>query len=79
MSAPEDATVLDVAPRAAGLGLREAKTLMRSVPTADPLQVGTRDVKRFHLGNRATIKSEAGGPEKGDRRPPGPAKSPNFS
>jgi hypothetical protein len=79
MSAPEDETVLDVAPGAAGLGLREAETLMRSVPTADPLQVDTRDVTRLHLGNRATIKSEAGGPEKGDRGPPGLAKSPNFS
>jgi hypothetical protein len=50
MSAPEDETVLDVAPGAAGLGLREAETLMRSVPTADPLQVDTRDVTRLHLG-----------------------------
>jgi HlyD family secretion protein len=63
MAAPEDATVLEVAPRRAGSVLREAETLMRLVPTAAPLlvevQVDTRDVARLHLGDRATIKLEA--------------------
>ena len=63
MTAPEDATVLDVAPRPRGSVLKEAETLMRLVPTADPLvvevQVDTRDVARLHLGDRATIKMEA--------------------
>jgi hemolysin D len=63
MTAPEDATVLDVAPRPAGSVLREAETLMRLVPTRAPLlvevQVDTRDVVRLHLGDRATIKLEA--------------------
>jgi HlyD family secretion protein len=61
--APEDATVLDVAPRTAGSVLREAETLMRLVPAAAQLlvevQVDTRDVARLHLGDRATIKLEA--------------------
>jgi len=63
ITAPEDATVLDVAPRPAGSVLKEAETLMRLVPTAAPLlfevQVDTRDVARLHLGDRATIKLEA--------------------
>jgi hemolysin D len=63
MTAPEDATVLEVAPRPPGSVLKEAETLMRLVPTADPLQVevqvDTRDVARLHLGDRATIKLEA--------------------
>ncbi len=63
MTAPEDATVLDVRPRPPGSVLKEAETLMRLVPTADPLQVevqvDTRDVARLHLGDRATIKLEA--------------------
>ena len=63
MTAPEDATVLDVAPRPPGSVLKEAETLMRLVPTADPLQVevqvDTRDVARLHPGDRATIKLEA--------------------
>src|SRR5258707_5861402 len=56
MTAPEDAIVLDVAPRPAGSVLREAETLMRLVPTGAPLlvevQVDTRDVVRLHLGDR---------------------------
>lgn len=63
MTAPEDATVLDVAHRPAGSVLREAETLMRLVPANDPLvfevQVDTRDVARLHIGDRATIKLEA--------------------
>jgi HlyD family secretion protein len=63
MTAPEDATVLEVAPRPAGSVLKEAETLMRLVPTAARLlvevQVDTRDVARLHLGDRATIKLEA--------------------
>jgi hemolysin D len=63
MRAPEDATVLEVAHRPAGSVLREAETLMRLVPTHDPLlfevQVDTRDVARLHIGDRATIKLEA--------------------
>lgn len=63
MTAPEDATVLDVAPRPPGSVLKEAETLMRLVPAAAPLlveaQVDTRDVARLHLGDRATIKLEA--------------------
>jgi len=63
MTAPEDATVLEVAPRPAGSVLKEAETLMRLVPTSAPLlveaQVDTRDVARLHLGDRATIKLEA--------------------
>ena len=63
MTAPEDATVLEVAPRPPGSVLKEAETLIRLVPTADPLvvevQVDTRDVARLHIGDRATIKLEA--------------------
>ena len=63
ITAPEDAMVLDVAPRPAGSVLKEAETLMRLVPTAAPLlvevQVDTRDVARLHLGDRATVKLEA--------------------
>jgi len=63
MKAPEDATVLELAHRPAGSVLREAETLMRLVPTHDPLlfevQVDTRDVARLHIGDRATIKLEA--------------------
>jgi hemolysin D len=63
MRAPDDATVLDVAPRPAGSVLKEADTLMRLVPSNAPLlfeaQVDTRDVARLHLGDRATIKLEA--------------------
>jgi HlyD family secretion protein len=63
MTAPEDATVLEVAHRPAGSVLREAETLMRLVPTHAPLlfevQVDTRDVARLHIGDRATIKLEA--------------------
>jgi hemolysin D len=63
MTAPEDATVLEVAPRPPGSVLKEAETLMRLVPTSAPLlveaQVETRDVARLHLGDRATIKLEA--------------------
>jgi hemolysin D len=51
MTAPEDATVLEVAHRPAGSVLREAETLMRLVPTGAPLlfevQVDTRDVARL--------------------------------
>jgi HlyD family secretion protein len=63
MTAPEDATVLEVAHRPAGSVLREAETLMRLVPANAPLlfevQVDPRDVARLHLGDRATIKFEA--------------------
>jgi hemolysin D len=63
MTAPEDATVLDVAPRPPGSVLKEAETLMRLVPTSAPLlvevQIDTHDVARLHLGDRATIKLEA--------------------
>jgi HlyD family secretion protein len=63
MTAPEDANVLEVAPRPAGSVLKEAETLMRLVPASAPLlaevQVDTRDVARLHLGDRATIKLEA--------------------
>ncbi len=63
MTAPEDATVLEVAPRPPGSVLKEAETLMRLVPTSAPLvaevQIDTRDVARLHLGDRATIKLEA--------------------
>ena len=63
MTAPEDATVLELAHRPAGSVLREAETLMRLVPTHAPLlfevQVDTRDVARLHLGDPATIKLEA--------------------
>ena len=63
MTAPEDATVLELAHRPAGSVLREAETLMRLVPTMRPLlfevQVDTRDVARLHMGDRATIKLEA--------------------
>jgi hemolysin D len=63
MRAPEDATVLEVAPRPAGSVLKEAETLMRLVPNGASLlfevQVDTRDVARLHLGDRATIKLEA--------------------
>ena len=63
MTAPEDATVLELAHRPAGSVLREAETLMRLVPTHAPLlfevQVDTRDVARLHIGDRATIKLEA--------------------
>jgi hemolysin D len=63
MTAPADATVLELAHRPAGSVLREAETLMRLVPTNDPLlfevQVDTRDVARLHIGDRATIKLEA--------------------
>jgi HlyD family secretion protein len=63
MTVPEDATVLEVAPRPPGSVLKEAETLMRLVPTADPLvvevQIDTRDVARLHIGDRATIKLEA--------------------
>jgi HlyD family secretion protein len=63
MTAPVDATVLEVAPRPAGSVLKEAETLMRLVPTGTPLlveaQVDTRDVARLHLGDQAAIKLEA--------------------
>jgi hemolysin D len=63
MTAPEDATVLDVAPRPAGSVMREAETLMRLVPTDRPLlaevQIDTRDVARLHLGDPVTLKFEA--------------------
>jgi HlyD family secretion protein len=63
MTAPADATVLDVAHRPAGSVLREAETLMRLVPANAPLlfevQIDTRDVARLHIGDRATIKLEA--------------------
>jgi hemolysin D len=63
MTAPEDAIVLEVAPRPAGSVLKEAETLMRLVPVSAPLlaevQIDTRDVVRLHLGDRATIKLEA--------------------
>ncbi|MBV9202380.1 MAG: HlyD family type I secretion periplasmic adaptor subunit [Alphaproteobacteria bacterium] len=63
MTAPEDATVLELAHRPAGSVLREAETLMRLVPKHAPLlfevQVDTRDVARLHIGDRATIKLEA--------------------
>ncbi len=63
ITAPEDATVLELAHRPAGSVLREAETLMRLVPTHAPLlfevQVDTRDVARLHIGDRATIKLEA--------------------
>jgi hemolysin D len=63
MTAPEDATVLELAHRPAGSVLREAETLMRLVPTHASLlfevQVETRDVARRHVGDRATIKLEA--------------------
>ena len=63
MTAPEDATVLELAPRPAGSVLREAETLMRLVPSHAPLlfeaQIDTRDVARLHIGDRATIKLEA--------------------
>jgi HlyD family secretion protein len=63
MTAPADATVLELAHRPAGSVLREAETLMRLVPTNDPLlfevQVDTRDVARLHIGDRATVKLEA--------------------
>jgi membrane fusion protein, hemolysin D len=63
MTAPEDAIVLDVAPRPAGSVLKDAETLMRLVPISAALlvevQVDTRDVARLHLGDRAAIKLEA--------------------
>lgn len=63
MTAPEDAIVLEVAPRPPGSVLKEADTLMRLVPTGAPLvievQVSTRDVARLRLGDPATIKLEA--------------------
>ena len=63
MTAPEDATVLDVAPRPAGSVMREAETLMRLVPADRPLlaevQIDTRDVARLHLGDPVTLKFEA--------------------
>ena len=63
MTAPEDATVLDVAQRPAGSVMREAETLMRLVPADRPLlaevQIDTRDVARLHLGDPVTIKFEA--------------------
>jgi HlyD family secretion protein len=63
MTAPEDAIVLEVAPRPVGSVLKDAETLMRLVPTAAPLlvevRVDTRDVARLHFGDRATVKLEA--------------------
>jgi hemolysin D len=63
MTAPEDATVLDLAPRPAGSVMREAETLMRLVPADRPLlaevQIDTRDVARLNLGDPVTIKFEA--------------------
>jgi hemolysin D len=63
MTAPEDATVLDVATRPAGSVMREAETLMRLVPANRPLlaevQIDTRDVARLHLGDPVTLKFEA--------------------
>jgi hemolysin D len=63
MTAPEDATVLDLAPRPAGSVMREADTLMRLVPADRPLlaevQIDTRDVARLHLGDPVTLKFEA--------------------
>jgi hemolysin D len=63
MTAPRDATVLEVAPRPAGSVVRPAEPLMRLVPAdaslvAD-LQVDTRDVARLHLGDAVTLKFEA--------------------
>jgi HlyD family secretion protein len=63
MTAPEDATVLDVAQRPAGSVMREAEVLMRLVPADRPLQaevqVDTRDVARLHVGDPVTLKFEA--------------------
>jgi hemolysin D len=63
MTAPEDATVLDVETRPAGSVMREAETLMRLVPADRPLlaevQIDTRDVARLHLGDPVTLKFEA--------------------
>jgi hemolysin D len=63
MTAPADATVLEVADRPEGAVVREAEPLMRLVPTAAPLdaelQVDTRDVARLHPGDPVTLKFEA--------------------
>lgn len=63
MTAPQDATVLEVAQRPPGSVMREAETLMRLVPVDRPLlaevQIDTRDVARLHLGDPVTLKFEA--------------------
>jgi hemolysin D len=63
MTAPRDATVLEVADRPAGSVVRAAEPLMRLVPADAPLvaelQVDTRDVARLHPGDAVTLKFEA--------------------
>jgi hemolysin D len=63
LTAPQDATVLEVADRPAGSVLREAEPLIRLVPNKAPLmfeaQIDTRDVARLSIGAPVTIKLEA--------------------
>jgi hemolysin D len=63
MTAPQDATVLEVADRPPGSVMRPAEALMRLVPSNAPLvaeiQVDTRDVARLHIGDSVTLKFEA--------------------
>ena len=58
--APENAIVLEVAPRSIGSVLREAETLFTLVPLDAPLeaevQVNSRDIGRVHVRNDARIK-----------------------
>jgi hemolysin D len=63
MTAPRDATVLEVARRPAGSVVREAEPLITLVPSDAPLvsevEVDTRDVARLHIGDPVTLKFEA--------------------
>jgi HlyD family secretion protein len=63
LTAPQAATVLEVASRPAGSVVREAEPLLRLVPAGAPLvaelQVDTRDVARLHVGDAVTVKFEA--------------------
>jgi HlyD family secretion protein len=63
LTAPQDATVLEVAQRPAGSVIREAEPLIRLVPAAASLlaeiRIDTRDVARLHSGDPITVKFEA--------------------
>jgi membrane fusion protein, hemolysin D len=61
--APQDAIVLEVAPRSIGSVLREAETLFTLVPLNAPLQaevhVSPRDIGRVHVGNEVRVKFDS--------------------
>lgn len=63
LTAPQDAVVLELAPRSIGSVVREAETLMTLVPQQSPLQVVAEldptDVARVKAGDKVALKLEA--------------------